>query len=156
MPSPASEQALATDPQRASAYLAHAVLSFNEQLERIGELAAVIAIGLLLSSVRWEQVSWPFAALVLLGIRPAAVALGLIGTSTPTAQRRLIGWFGIRGVGSIFYLAYALNHGVEGAVADTLVAATVSVVVASIVVHGISVTPLMRTYRSRRRDEPAR
>ena len=66
-------------------------------------------------------------------------------------QRRLIGWFGIRGIGSLYYLAYALNHGLPAEHARTLVALTVAVVVSSIVVHGISVTPLMARYRRRGR-----
>jgi len=155
MADPAAREVLATHPQTASAYMAHAVLSYNEQLEHLAEVVTVVMLGLLLWSVRWEQVSWPFVALVLLGIRPVSVALGLVGTRTSGLQRRLIGWFGIRGVGSIFYLGYALNHGLEGAVADTLVAATVSVVVASIVAHGVSVTPLMHRYRQRSRQAGA-
>jgi sodium/hydrogen antiporter len=84
-------------------------------------------------------------------VRPVSVWLGLRGSTASRSQRRLIGWFGIRGIGSLYYLAYALNHGVEGEIAATLVAATLSVVVVSIVVHGISVTPLMKLYEARRR-----
>jgi len=64
-------------------------------------------------------------------------------------QRRLIGWFGIRGIGSLNYLNYALNNGLPSRLARTFVALTAAVVVRSIVVHGISVTPLMARYRRR-------
>ena len=61
-------------------------------------------------------------------------------------QRRLIAWFGVRGIGSLYYLGYAINHGLDPALANTLVALTLTAIVASIVAHGISVTPLMERY----------
>jgi NhaP-type Na+/H+ or K+/H+ antiporter len=141
---------VATDPRHAPAYMAHAMLSFNEQLERIGEVVAVVAIGMLLWAVEWNRVSWPFVAVVLLAVRPVSVALGLIRSRTSLTQRALVGWFGIRGVGSLYYLAYAANHGLDRDLAATLGAVTISVMVVSIVVHGISVTPLMALYERRK------
>jgi NhaP-type Na+/H+ or K+/H+ antiporter len=143
---------VATDPQHASASLAHAVMSFNEQIDRIGEMVAVVVLGLLLWAVPWAPAALWFVPVVLLLVRPLSVAVGLAGSrGTSAAQRRLIGWFGIRGIGSLYYLSYALSHGLPPAQAQTLVALTVAVVVSSIVVHGISVTPLMAQYRRRRR-----
>ena len=142
---------LAVDPLHASAFMAHAVLSFNEQLDRIGELCAVVVIGMLLWAVQWQHAVWWFVAVMLVVVRPASVSLVLLRSGVPRAQRRLMGWFGIRGVGSLFYLAYAVNHGLDPALGEVLVAITLSVVVTSIMVHGISVTPLMRAYEMRRR-----
>ena len=144
-----AEQA-ATDPKHAPAYIAHAMLSFNEQIERIAEVVAVIAVGTLLWSVEWGRVSWPFVALLLVVIRPVSVLVGLVRSKTSASQRGLIGWFGIRGIGSLFYLAYAINHGLAGDAAATMVALVLSVVVVSILVHGISVTPLMNLYERRK------
>jgi NhaP-type Na+/H+ or K+/H+ antiporter len=140
---------LAVDPRHASAFMAQAVLLFNEQAERIGEVAIVIAIGAMLWAVPWVDASWWFVPLLLLVIRPLSVALGIRGAGASRSQRWLIGWFGIRGVGSLYYLMYALNHGVSGPVADQLVGLTLAVVIASIVVHGVSVTPLMAAYEKR-------
>ena len=140
----------ATDPKHAPAYMAHAMLSFNEQIERIAEVVAVIAVGTLLWAVDWQRVSWPFVALLLLVIRPISVLVGLARSKTSPSQRGLIGWFGIRGIGSLFYLAYAMNHGLAPDMAATMVALVLSVVVVSIVVHGISVTPLMKLYERRK------
>lgn len=150
----AAEQ-VAIDREHAPAYMVHAVLGFNEQLERIGEVTVVIAIGALLWAVEWHQAVWWFVPLLLLVIRPLSVALGLAGSSASGNQRMLIGWFGIRGIGSLYYLMYAINHGLSRVLADQLTSLTLSVVVASIVVHGISVTPLMAMYertRGRRRE----
>jgi NhaP-type Na+/H+ or K+/H+ antiporter len=80
--------------------------------------------------------------------------VGLARSRVSRAQRWLIGWFGIRGVGSLYYLMYAVNHGLDNALADQLVALTLSVVVTSIVVHGISVTPMMAAYEKARRPAP--
>lgn len=87
-------------------------------------------------------------ALVLLVIRPLSVALGLLGSRTSGLQRGLIGWFGIGGVGGMYYSMYAVNHGVAAEWVQTAVATTLAVVVTSIM-HRISVTPLMARYRSR-------
>ncbi|MGZ5179999.1 MAG: cation:proton antiporter [Ramlibacter sp.] len=140
---------MAVDPQHAPAYMAHAVLSFNEQLERIGEVAVVVTIGALLWAVPWEHASWWFVPLLLVVIRQLSVAAGLAGSGTARTRRVLIGWFGIRGIGSLYYLMYAVNHGLPTELADRLVALALSTVVASVLVHGVSVTPLMAAYERR-------
>ena len=148
-------EALATHPQHASAFMAHAVLSFNEQIDRLGEFTAVLVLGLLLWAVTWPLDAWWFVPLLLLAIRPVAVAIGLAGTRTSATQKRLIGWFGIRGIGSLYYLFYAINHGLPAALTDQIVGIAATVIVTSIVAHGISVTPLMNRYRGEREGGPA-
>lgn len=139
-------EAAAVDPRHAPAFMAHAVLGFNQQVERIGELAIVITIGALLWAVEWDSAAWWFVPVLLLVVRPAATWLGLLGSHSSARQRRLVAWFGIRGIGSLYYLMYAINHGLPDRLAAQLTALTLSVVVTSIFVHGISVTPLMRAY----------
>jgi NhaP-type Na+/H+ or K+/H+ antiporter len=145
---------IATDLEKAPAYMAHAVLGFNEQLERIGEVAVVVLLGGMLA---WRAL--PFEALwfvpvLFLGIRPLAVWLGLLGSRSSPLQRYLIAWFGIRGIGSLYYLMYAIEHGLSPDVAQRLTALTVTAVTVSIVVHGLSVTPLMNLYGSRMARRP--
>lgn len=144
-------EAAAVDPRHAPAFMAQAVLGFNEQVERIGEVAVVITIGAMLWTVKWNSAAWWLVPLLFLVVRPLAVWLGLLGSAMPGGQRWLIGWFGIRGVGSLYYLMYALNHGVPQTLRDPLIALTLSVVVTSIVIHGISVTPMMAAYERARR-----
>jgi sodium/hydrogen antiporter len=146
----AHKDELATDAKHASAYMAYAVLSFNEQLERIGEVIVVIVIGMLLWSVEWRDVSWLFLILLFFVFRPAAVALGLAGSPMSKSQKRLIAWFGIRGVGSLFYLMYVINHDLPPDVTNMLAATTLAAIAASIVLHGVSVTSLMDRYERRR------
>lgn len=146
---------LATHQEKAGAFMAHQVLTFNEQIERICEVAAVVMVGALLSTVDWSLVPWFFVVLLFIVIRPVAVFLGLLGSTATTERRAYIGWLGIRGIGSIYYLAYAINQGLSPAVANQLTAITLAVVMTSVAVHGLSVTPLMNLYAGhRRRDRP--
>ena len=139
------KEQIATDPQTAHAYMAQAVLGFNEQLERIAEVAMVILLGGMLIVPGWLSALW-FVPLLLLVIRPIAVWTGTVGTRATTQQRGLISWFGIRGIGSIYYLTYAIAHGPDERTAGKLTAITFVVVAASITLHGVSVTPLMERY----------
>lgn len=144
---------VATHQEKAPAYMTQAVLGFTEQLERIGEVAIVLLIGGMLSVryLTWEAL-W-FVPLLFLVIRPISVALGLFRARTSRTQELLIGWFGIRGIGSFYYLMYAIEHGVSQELARQLTSLTLSVIAVSIVVHGTSVTPLMKLYSKRHSDD---
>jgi NhaP-type Na+/H+ or K+/H+ antiporter len=137
---------VATHPETAPAYMAQAVLGFTEQLERIGEVAVVLLVGVMISVTAIPGDALWFVPLLLLVIRPVAAAMGTIGSDTTWLQRAFIGWFGIRGIGSIYYLMYAIVHGIPDATAGLLMGMTLAVVATSVVVHGVSVTPLMRRY----------
>ena len=63
----------------------------------------------------------------------------------------MISWFGIRGIGSIYYLMYAINHGLALPLVSEIVSLTLSMVSISIVLHGVSVTPLMNLYLRRKK-----
>lgn len=141
-----SDDDVATAPETASAYMAQAALGFTEQLERLMEVGVVLLLGGMLSTRTLAADAWWFVPLVFLVVRPLAVLVGAPMRRAPAIQRRLTMWFGIRGIGSVYYLMYALEHGVERPLADRLVALVFTVIAASVVVHGVSVTPLMRRY----------
>jgi NhaP-type Na+/H+ or K+/H+ antiporter len=148
--SPQAREALSTEPKYASAYMRQAVQGFNEQLERIAEVAVVLVVGAMLSYTYLPSDAAWFVVLLLLVVRPLSVWLGLLGAPVSRDQRILMSWFGIRGIGSIYYLMYAINHGLPRALAGEIVALTLTVVAVSIVVHGVSVTPLMDLYARRK------
>ena len=126
------------------------VQRFNAQLESFAEVGMVLALGVLLATVQFHaEVLW-FIPLLFLVIRPAAVAIGLVGTQVRASQRRLMAWFGIRGIGSLYYLFYAISHEIEPALAQRLLSITVAVAMASVIAHGLSVTPLMRRYEDKK------
>jgi sodium/hydrogen antiporter len=140
----------ATDPEHASAYMTKAVQGFNEQLERFGELAVVLVVGAMLAFTAVPaRVAW-FVVLLLVVVRPLSVWLGLIGAPITRDQRTLIAWFGIRGIGSIYYLMFAINHHLPPALAEQILAITLTTVTASVILHGISVNPFMDIYSRRK------
>jgi NhaP-type Na+/H+ or K+/H+ antiporter len=91
----------------------------------------------------WRAV-WLALALFFV-LRPIAVFLFLARTPTGRYQRAMMAWFGIRGIGSLYYLAYALNHGLTENVPE-MVGLTFSVVALSILAHGVSSQPLLKLY----------
>ncbi len=141
---------IATGAELAPLHLAQEILGFNERLGRIGEVVLVVLVGSLLTTANVTAQILVFVVVLLLVIRPVAVLVGLAGSRSTALHRGLLAWFGIRGIGSIYYLMYAIDHGLPEDVAATLVAATVTTIAASVIVHGVSVTPLMNWYESRR------
>ena len=144
------KEKIATDPQLAGAYMTQAVRGFNEQLERIVEVAVVVIVGAMLSLIVLPNNTIFYLLLLFFVVRPIAVALGLAGLHIPRDQRMLIGWFGIRGIGSIYYLLFAIGQGLPATLTEQMLSIVLTAVAASIVVHGISVTPLMNLYSARR------
>jgi NhaP-type Na+/H+ or K+/H+ antiporter len=134
----------------APAHLAESILKFNAQLERLLEVGLVLVIGMMLTPSHLDFADLWLVPVLLLVIRPVAVVLGLAGVGTPPATVSLISWFGIRGVGSLYYLTFAIGLGVAPEIAGQLISITLWVIAVSIVLHGISVTPLMQWYQSRR------
>lgn len=132
------------------AFVASELLAFNERLERIGEVGVVIVIGALVSTTPFPRELFWFAPLLFLAIRPVAVLVGLVRAGSDRRFLGYVSWFGIRGIGSLYYLSYAIVHGVVGADAERLVGLTLWIVAISIVVHGVSVTPLMQRYEAMR------
>jgi sodium/hydrogen antiporter len=143
---------IATDPEKAPAYMAQAVLGFNEQLERLCEVGVVLLVGILLSGVGLSAIASTallVTGLLLFLLRPLAAGLALAGSDLRGPERRLAAWFGIRGIGSLYYLAFAIEEGLPEAVARPIAVVTLTAIAVSILLHGISVTPLLRRFDSR-------
>lgn len=134
------------EPAVAAGVLVAESLSFGETLERLIEFVLVLLIGVALSS-HYEPRALLLGAALLLVVRPLATALLLIGTKTSSAQRCLMAWFGVRGVGSLYYVSYALSHGLEGEAARVAVDTTLTVTAISIILHGVTAAPLISRYQ---------
>jgi NhaP-type Na+/H+ or K+/H+ antiporter len=148
--------AVATHPDLAGAYMMQAVRGFNEQLERIAELVIVLVAGAMLPYINADRTTAAFLLLLFLVLRPLSVWLGLLGASVSGDQRLLMSWFGIRGIGSIYYLMFSLNHGLPEPMASQAITLVLTTVAVSIVAHGISVTPLMNLYSKRQAGKSRR
>ena len=144
---------VAIHPEKAPAHMAGTVLAINEQVERLVEVALVIVLAATLSPQYLRREDAWFIAVLFLVIRPISVHLGLLGQNITTSERRLISWFGIRGIGSLYYLMFALNHGLPDDLTSELLSITLTTIAVSIVAHGITVTPLMDWYQKRRRRQ---
>jgi NhaP-type Na+/H+ or K+/H+ antiporter len=134
-------------PTRAAGQMVAEIVTFGDHAERLLEVLLVLLTGICLSTY-WDPRALPVALALFFLIRPLATFLCLTGTPTRPVQRSLMGWFGIRGIGSLYYLAYALNHSDSG---DTrgITGIALSVVALSIAVHGAT-SPLIDLYERRR------
>ncbi|WP_437961732.1 sodium:proton antiporter [Sorangium sp. So ce119] len=135
------------EPAVAAGVLVAETISFGATAERLLEVALVTLVGVLVGPF-WSARALVLAAVLLFLLRPAATRLLLAGTATSPHQRWLMGWFGIRGIGSLYYVAYALNRGLSGDAARDVLSLTLSVVTVSIVLHGITATPLLNRYQA--------
>lgn len=123
---------------------------FGGSIERLVEAVAVTAIGVALHGVPLEPMPVALALLAVLLLRPLSLLLVGPRSGLNRAQRRLVGWFGIRGIGSLYYLSLAFEHALDAPTARLLGTVTLLAIAASILLHGMSATPLMRAYRQRR------
>jgi NhaP-type Na+/H+ or K+/H+ antiporter len=120
-------------------------LSFGHTVERLLELMLVCIVGVLLTS-HWDARALLVSLILFVLLRPLCARLVLAGTPTSSAQRWLMGWFGIRGVGSLYYLTYALNQRYDPSIGRPIVDITISVVALSVLLHGLSARPLLVWY----------
>lgn len=124
-------------------------LEYGEATSEMAMLLSFVLFGVLLSATLGQA---PLAALGLAGVvvflaRPAAV--GLLLARAPNLSwrgRAFIAWFGPRGLTSLLYALLAVTAGVPQGV--ELFAVTGVVVLVSVVLHGVSATPLSRWYAS--------
>lgn len=133
----------------------HAVLhTFVEQVERLLTVVVLLLLGGAVSRGLLEALTVPdvlFAATLLLIIRPLAGWIGLTPGKTGPRERSVIAFFGVRGVGSLFYIAYALENG-SFPEAERLWAIVAAVILGSVLLHGVAATPTMALLdRARRR-----
>jgi sodium/hydrogen antiporter len=119
---------------------------FAEELERLLMMALLVVFGGALTdgdlfqALTWEAVV--FGLLALFVVRPLSGWIGLLGTRCPFAERAVISVYGIRGLGSVYYLSYALQKGSFEA-PDLLWSTLAFIVLVSILLHGATVTPVM-------------
>jgi sodium/hydrogen antiporter len=131
---------------------------FAEQLERLLMMVMLVlfggaVMGGLLNALTWEAAAFSLVAILL--VRPLAGLLSLAGSPIPPRERLAIAFFGIRGIGSIYYLAYAAQK--EPFEQINLIWSTLALIILiSIVLHGVTVTPAMRLIDRRRKAGNAR
>lgn len=134
-----------------------AMAEFSEQIERVLMVVVLLVFGAAIGSGALGRLEWTdvlVGGALLLVIRPLCGWVSLIGTKLPPAARGLMAFFGIRGLGTFYYMAYALGRA-EFPDVGRLWAIASFAVLASIVMHGIASTPLMAWADRRRRQARA-
>ncbi len=119
------------------------VLNYQGQLERLSELVLILLVGGTLFVDSWSWSAVALALFVFFVARPLAVWISLMSSRSPRRLKVLMGWFGVRGIGSLYYLMYAIEHGIPESLALQLIQFTLIVITLSILFHGVSVKPLL-------------
>ena len=120
---------------------------YAEELERLLMMVLLVGFGaVLVSGGLLRALTWPavaFALVALLVVRPLCCWIGLLGSGRSTEDRAVVSFFGIRGLGTVYYLAFATGHAVFEEM-DLLWATAGLTVLISILLHGVTVTPVLR------------
>jgi NhaP-type Na+/H+ or K+/H+ antiporter len=146
-----TEQGLANTQSSPMPTVSEGALIFKEHLERLSEMVLVILIGGTLFINSWSWAAVGLSLFIFVVARPLSVLVGLAGSGTAWKIRGLSAWFGVRGVGSLYYLMFAIQHGLGEALALELIHFTLIVVTLSILLHGTSVKPLLGLFWKRAR-----
>ena len=123
---------------------------FADESERLLMMLLLLFFGGMLAAGLLDDLGWQeivFAAIMLLVIRPLAGWISLLGVKRPKLELAIIAFFGIRGLGSVYYLSYGFNHArfeFEYSLWGTLGL----IIAASILMHGVLVTPALRRLES--------
>jgi len=135
----------------------HQVLhDFAEQIERLLTVLLLLLFGGAVIEGLLAPLTWQAAlvgVLLVFVLRPVAAWVALRGSSAGPKERWVIAFFGIRGIGSLYYLAYAVGHA-EFPDADLLWATVGFVILLSVIVHGIAATPVMQRLDRARERRP--
>ncbi|ATA21614.1 sodium/proton antiporter (CPA1 family) [Gibbsiella quercinecans] len=146
-----------TNPTSSAGLVVGDALSFGDTVERLFAAMIIIVLGITLAH-HWAPMGLLMAALLFVVIRPLSVWIATAGMKAPVEQRLILGWLGIRGIGSINYIAFAFTHGLAGSEVTRMADMAFTLIVASVVVHGMSVTPLLSWRQAkktaRERDKP--
>lgn len=132
--------------QHADTYMSQVSLMFVEQLGRLAEVALLVLVGGMLFASSWQWDYVLMALVIFFVIRPLSVLVGLAGSRFGSLPTAATAWFGVRGIGTLYYLMYSVEHGLEESTAAALLSASLVVITLSVALHGVSVAPLMQLY----------
>ncbi|HEV2070537.1 MAG TPA: cation:proton antiporter [Acidimicrobiales bacterium] len=120
--------------------------SSAENIERLFSAILLVLLGGAVVDGVLSGLGWRGAVVglvIVLVVRPLAALASLARLGAPLGERTAIAFFGVRGIGSLYYLAYALERA-QFADGRTLWAVVAFVVLVSVVLHGVTASPVMR------------
>ena len=125
---------------------------FSEEMEHVLVAVLMFLIGAYVASGALNGLSWTMAAVALATVfivRPLTGLVALAGVSLPKEEQLVVAFYGIRGIGSFYYLAYACSHA-DFPQARVLWALLILIVVISVLVHGLTAPHVMAVLDKRR------
>ena len=123
------------------------VTSVNEQVGQLMEVALVVLIGAMLANHWSVGKHWWVAIGLFFVLRPVAVFVGLAFNKLDFSRKSLISFFGIRGIGSVYYLSYAIDHDFVSEESQVVADVTFAVIACSLLVHTNAASIIMAYYR---------
>ncbi|CAM2153558.1 sodium/hydrogen antiporter [Pararobbsia alpina] len=141
---------VASDPERAHAYMAEAMLEFTVEIERLAEFFLMVLIGCVVSA-HWRELldftAWLPALCLFFVARPLATAIAMAGSRAHRGPRRVIGWMGIRGVGAFYYAMFGIEQ--AGPQLSPILPAVLATIVLSVFLHGATAGFVLDRYFDR-------
>ena len=122
------------------------VMGINQRFGEILEVALVVMTGVLLSSHWALGVYWWFALLLFFVIRPIATLLALARSKADKTQHSLIAFFGIRGIGSLYYLSFSIGEGLDKQLASQLAEIVLATIALSLLIHSNAASLILSHY----------
>jgi NhaP-type Na+/H+ or K+/H+ antiporter len=129
---------------------------FNEAIEHALTAILLVLIGGVLP-ILWPELDWRHIAIglaLVLVIRPVSGWLGLHGTDLKPRERLVVAAYGVRGIGSIYYLGYATSH-LEFVNEGQLWATIAFTIALSTVVHGLTAGAAVEQVTQEEEEEEA-
>ncbi|TWT94311.1 cation:proton antiporter [Neorhodopirellula pilleata] len=127
--------------------LMRTVASVNQRFGEILEVALVVLIGVLLPTYWTLTQDWWFALLLFAVLRPIASYAALWFSDIGKYQKRYIAFFGIRGIGSLYYLSYSIDHGLDESLAHRLGGVVLTTIALSLLIHSNIASLLLSRYQ---------
>jgi len=130
-------------------------LEYGEVTAEMAMLVAFVLFGAVLSTSLTSLALAPallLAIIVVIIARPLLINFVLLKANISRTARAFIGWFGPRGLSSLLFALLVVHAGVKDA--EQLFAITGVVVLVSVIIHGISATPLSAWYGGKWRVKP--
>lgn len=135
-------------------FVSSSSLVFHEYLERLSELVLILLVGGTLFVSSWSLRSVGLSLFLFFVVRPLSVYIGMLPQRRLRRVKGLSAWFGVRGIGSLYYLMYVINKGIPEPLALELIHLVLIVITLSIIMHGSTVKPLLaRFWRHDSEDE---
>ncbi len=119
-------------------------IPFGGSLERLFAASIVIVLGVTLAQ-HWDPRGLYLGMILFVLIRPMAVFFVTQGNRIPHSRCFLLGWLGIRGIGSINYITYVYLRGMKDTASADMINMALTLVISSVVLHGITVAPILNS-----------